>query len=69
MTATRSVGTIESRPSGGGAPVTVREPERPKPTPNRGWWIVAALVLGYVIQVAWRLWLARTVWTPVAHGD
>jgi hypothetical protein len=33
------------------------------------WWIVAALVVGYLVQVAWRLWLARTVWTPVAHGD
>jgi hypothetical protein len=33
------------------------------------WWVLAALVLGFALQVAWRLWLARTVTTPVAHAD
>jgi hypothetical protein len=33
------------------------------------WWLVAALVVGYLLLVAWRLWLARSVPTPIAHTD
>jgi hypothetical protein len=44
----------------------------PEP-PHRGgrwrWWVLAALVLGYLLQLAWRLWLARSAWTPIAHAD
>jgi hypothetical protein len=31
--------------------------------------VIIAVVGGYVLQVAWRLWLARSVPTPVAHSD
>lgn len=33
------------------------------------WWLVALLVVGYAAHVAWRLWLSRSVPTPVAHAD
>jgi hypothetical protein len=68
VTATRLVEAVEARPTGE-APTTATGPANAKPGSGAGWWVVAALVLGYAMQVAWRLWLARTVWTPVAHGD
>lgn len=36
---------------------------------SRRWLIVALVVLGYLAHVAWRVWLARSVNTPVAHAD
>jgi hypothetical protein len=37
---------------------------------RRGRWVVATtLVLGYALQVLWRLWLVRGLNAPAAHGD
>jgi hypothetical protein len=36
---------------------------------SRRWLIVALVVVGYLVHVAWRVWLARSVNTPVAHAD
>jgi hypothetical protein len=36
---------------------------------SRRWLIVGLVVLGYLVHVAWRVWLARSVNTPVAHAD
>jgi len=36
---------------------------------DRRWLIVVAVVVGYLLQLAWRLWLIRTATTPIAHAD
>jgi hypothetical protein len=51
-----------------------RAATRLDPPPARGpdhrrWWLAAALVAGFLLEVGWRLWLARSVPTPVAHAD
>jgi hypothetical protein len=38
-------------------------------TATRRRWLVAAIVLGYLLQLGWRLWLARTVDAPAGHPD
>src|SRR4051812_38768924 len=43
------------------------EPAARPGAPRRGW--ALAVVLGYGLQVAWRLWLARDVSAPIAHFD
>jgi hypothetical protein len=57
-------------------PVAARADERtaPAPVPAKRrtwsrWWPVAAVVAGFLLQLGWRLWLARSVTTPVAHAD
>src|SRR5689334_14712107 len=42
--------------------------------PTRAWWdrrrvIVALLAAGWLVGIAWRLWLARALYTPVVLGD
>jgi len=34
---------------------------------DRRWLIVVAVVVGYLLQLAWRLWLIRTATTPIAQ--
>lgn len=41
----------------------------PGAAPARRWWLVGALVAGFVLHVAWRLWLARNLIAPAAHAD
>ncbi len=36
---------------------------------RRNRWIIIALVTGYLIHVAWRMWLAYPLHTPIVHGD
>ncbi|UWZ39832.1 hypothetical protein Drose_17395 [Dactylosporangium roseum] len=41
-------------------------------TPGRrlsGRWIVVAVVVGYLLQVGWRVWLSRHLDVPAAHAD
>lgn len=40
----------------------------PKPR-ARPSWLVVALVLGYLLHVAWRIWLSRNLNAPAAHAD
>jgi hypothetical protein len=42
---------------------------RSEPPVTRPRWFVPALVLGYLVQVAWRLWLVRHLNAPAAHAD
>jgi hypothetical protein len=36
---------------------------------GRAWLPAAVLVVGYLLQVAWRLWLSRNLTAPPAHAD
>jgi hypothetical protein len=53
---TTTVATAQERR----APAGLRDPRR---------LIILALVLGYVANVAWRLWLDRGIHVPIAHTD
>jgi hypothetical protein len=48
--------------------VTPTRRERSAGGPSR-WWLLAALAVCFLLQLGWRLWLARSVTTPVAHAD
>jgi len=52
-------------------PTETAAPTRSEPEQGRAWrwWLVAAIVVGYLVQIAWRMWLAKSASTPVAHGD
>jgi len=65
MTATESTVPSEAGP-GEDTPVPASDPQSTRSWP---WWLGAALVVGYLLQLGWRLWLARSVPTPVAHAD
>ena len=53
--------TVEEAPAQAAAP--------PRNRFDRRWLIVLAVVVGYVLQLAWRLWMIRTASTPIAHAD
>jgi hypothetical protein len=36
---------------------------------DRRWSIVALLTVGFLVQLAWRMWLAHPLYTPVVLGD
>jgi 4-amino-4-deoxy-L-arabinose transferase-like glycosyltransferase len=64
---------VESYPqkveSPDGIPSTegAREPGTTKP--RRTPWLAIALVVGFLLNVAWRLWLVRDIQVPAAHAD
>ncbi|MEU7585434.1 hypothetical protein AB0A95_03940 [Micromonospora sp. NPDC049230] len=41
----------------------------PDPAPARRWLVPVLLVVGWVIGVAWRMWLSRHIVLPIAHTD
>ncbi|MFG2046804.1 hypothetical protein ACGFIW_05175 [Micromonospora sp. NPDC048935] len=41
----------------------------PDPAPARRWLVPVLLVVGWVLSVAWRMWLSRHIVLPVAHTD
>ncbi|MET7396175.1 hypothetical protein ABZS66_22100 [Dactylosporangium sp. NPDC005572] len=32
-------------------------------------WVVIAVIVGYLVQVGWRIWLSRNLYVPAAHAD
>jgi hypothetical protein len=61
-----------SEPPAAPATATAATADVTAPRPNRfdrRWLIVLAVVVGYLLQLGWRLWLIRTVTTPIAHAD
>lgn len=36
---------------------------------RRAYWLLAAIIVGYLIHVGWRIVLARHLYTPAAHAD
>ncbi len=57
--------TVARRPSG----VSLTAAAGPARRRGARWVIVGAVLLGYAVQVLWRLWLARHLDAPAAHGD
>src|SRR5690349_10332950 len=52
--------------------ITTPEPEPPQPETRAGRrhrWLLAALIVGYLLQVGWRIYLSRNLITPAAHAD
>ncbi|MFG1871728.1 hypothetical protein [Micromonospora arborensis] len=43
--------------------------ESTDPTPARRWLVPVLLVVGWVLSVAWRMWLSRHIMLPIAHTD
>ncbi|MET7668650.1 glycosyltransferase family 39 protein [Micromonospora luteifusca] len=43
--------------------------ESTDPAPARRWLVPALLVVGWVLSVAWRMWLSRHIVLPIAHTD
>ncbi|MFG1919380.1 hypothetical protein [Micromonospora sp. NPDC048898] len=41
----------------------------PDPAPARRWLVPVLLVVGWVLSVAWRMWLSRHIVLPIAHTD
>ncbi|MEU8183319.1 glycosyltransferase family 39 protein [Micromonospora sp. NPDC049044] len=41
----------------------------PDPAPARRWLVPLLLVVGWVLSVAWRMWLSRHIVLPIAHTD
>ena len=55
-------------------PPTTRDvaatPDEPRPSRwDSRQWLILALVIGFVLQLVWRLWLVRGIITPAAHAD
>ncbi|MBM7493594.1 hypothetical protein JOD64_004816 [Micromonospora luteifusca] len=43
--------------------------ESTDPAPARRWLVPVLLVVGWVLSVAWRMWLSRHIVLPIAHTD
>ncbi|PWR08150.1 hypothetical protein DKT68_16750 [Micromonospora acroterricola] len=43
--------------------------ETPPAAPARHWLVPLLLVVGWVLSVAWRMWLSRHISLPIAHTD
>ena len=43
--------------------------ERGPPAPDRRRWLVALLVGGFLLNLGWRLWIARQLFAPIVFGD
>ncbi|MCW2901475.1 MAG: hypothetical protein JWO67_3740 [Streptosporangiaceae bacterium] len=64
---------VESREQNVTAPSRQPSPgdagERENATSRRTPWLAIALVVGFLLNVAWRLWLVRDIHVPAAHAD
>ncbi|WP_238013330.1 hypothetical protein KZZ52_41115 [Dactylosporangium sp. AC04546] len=65
-TATPTVHDPSSEQSTGTAPAVASETAGRRLSAR---WVVIAVIVGYLLQVGWRIWLSRNLYVPAAHAD